>query len=86
MNIKTKINVAWLVLNWTGLVSYIAKSVKGNSLGSIISRFALNCTVFLIWLERIEKIPEEVLVMNIFNMARFRVLSLKNLKRHSNDS
>ncbi|CAL5422176.1 unnamed protein product [Camellia sinensis] len=92
MNIKSKINVAWPVLHWSGLVSYIAKSVKGNSLGSIIPRLALNCTVYLIWLDRNnrvftkQKIPEEVLVLNIVNMVRFRVLSLKILKRNSNDS
>lgn len=89
--IQSKINVVWPIVDWPALLCHIATSVKGKSLGSIISRLAFTCTVYHIWLERNNrvftkaKIPEEIIGLNMFNMVRFRVMSIKNLKRKSND-
>ncbi|XP_028063083.1 uncharacterized protein LOC114266401 [Camellia sinensis] len=86
LNVKDKLNVAWPVIQWPDLVSHISKTVKGMSLGSIISRLGFTCSVYLIWLERnnriftTEKIPEEVVTLNIFNMIRFKGISDSILK------
>ncbi|CAL5333388.1 unnamed protein product [Camellia sinensis] len=88
---KEKIDVNWLALNWLDLFPYIAVNVRGKSLGSIISRLVFTCSVYRIWLERNnrvftkERVPEDIVVVNIVNMIKFRVLSLKNLKRNSKD-
>ncbi|XP_028099520.1 uncharacterized protein LOC114299050 [Camellia sinensis] len=65
---------------------------KGNSVGAIISRLGFTCTVYQLWLARNNKIfnndayPEDVVIKRIMDMIRFRMLSITNLKNHSNDS
>ncbi|XP_028126047.1 phosphoinositide phospholipase C 2-like [Camellia sinensis] len=91
LSMKEKIDVNWLALNWFDLVPYIAMNVRGKSLRSIISRLVFTCSVYRIWLERNnrvftkERVPEDIVVVNIVDMIKFRVLSLKNLKRNSKD-
>lgn len=90
--LQSRITVSWPCLEWPELVNHISKLVKGNSVGAIISRLGLTCTVYQLWLARNNKIfnndayPEAVVVKRIVDMIRFRMLSITNLKNHSNDS
>ena len=62
------INVSWPRLLWPELVDHVSKTVKGNSVGAIISKLAFTCTIYQIWLARNNRIfnkdmyPEEVVI------------------------
>ncbi|XP_028084501.1 uncharacterized protein LOC114285637 [Camellia sinensis] len=79
--IKGKINVDWPSLLWDDLIQLIAKSVKGNSLGTIITKLAFTCTVYQLWVARNNRVfskdmvPEEVVIKRIVDMVRFRVMA-----------
>ncbi|KAL7234527.1 hypothetical protein ACSBR1_018023 [Camellia fascicularis] len=54
--IKEKINVDWPSIQWNDLIQLIAKSVKGKSLGAIITKLAFTCTVYQLWISRNNRI------------------------------
>ncbi|XP_028105731.1 uncharacterized protein LOC114304778, partial [Camellia sinensis] len=74
--IKGKINVDRPSLLWDDLVQ--AKSVKGNSLGTIITKLAFTCTAYQLWVARNNRVfskdivPEGVVIKCIVDMVRFR--------------
>ncbi|XP_028092536.1 uncharacterized protein LOC114292711 [Camellia sinensis] len=90
--IKGHINVSWPSIPWDDLVQLIAQSVKGKSLGAIITKLAFTCTVYQLWIARNnrvfnkEMVPEEVVIKGIVDMVRFRVMHITNLKSHQTDS
>ncbi|KAL7179502.1 hypothetical protein ACSBR1_042823 [Camellia fascicularis] len=73
------------------LVQLIAKSVKGKSLGTIITKLAFTCTVYQLWIARNNRVfskdmvPEEVVIKCIVDLVRFRVMHITNLKPHQTD-
>lgn len=83
------INESWPSLLWPELVEHISKAVKGNSMGTIISKLVFTCTIYQLWLARNNRIfnnemyPEEVVIKRIVDMIRYRMISLSNLKVHS---
>lgn len=89
--IKGKINVDWPNIHWDDLIQLIAKSVKGKSLGTIITKLAFTCTVYQLWIARNNRVfskdvvPEEVVIKCIVDMVRFRVMHITNLKSHQSD-
>ncbi|KAL7204695.1 hypothetical protein ACSBR2_017740 [Camellia fascicularis] len=89
--IKGKINVDWPSIQWNDLIHLIAKSMKGKSLGTIITKLAFTCTVYQLWIARNNRVfskdmvPEEVVIKCIVDMVRFRVMHITNLKSHHTD-
>ncbi|KAL7197294.1 hypothetical protein ACSBR2_019889 [Camellia fascicularis] len=64
--IKGKINVDWPSIQWNDLIRLIAKSVKGKSLGAVITKLAFTCTMYQLWIVRNNRVfskdmvPEEM--------------------------
>lgn len=89
--IKGKINVDWPSTQWNDLIQIIAKSVKGKSLGAIISKLAFACTVYQLWIARNNRVfrkdmlLEEVVIKCIVDMVRFRVMHITNLNPYHTD-
>ncbi|KAL7197309.1 hypothetical protein ACSBR2_019905 [Camellia fascicularis] len=50
--IKGKMNVDWPSIPWNDLVQLIANSVRGKSLGTIITKLAFTYTVYQVWIAR----------------------------------
>ncbi|XP_028120128.1 uncharacterized protein LOC114317571 [Camellia sinensis] len=75
--IKGRINVHWPSIPWDDLVQLIAQSVKGKSLGAIITKLAFTCTVYQLWIARNNRVfskdmvPEEVVIKGIVDMVRY---------------
>ncbi|KAL7258297.1 hypothetical protein ACSBR1_004425 [Camellia fascicularis] len=65
--------------------------MKGNSLGTIITKLAFTCTVYQLWVARNNRVfskdmvPEEVVIKCIVDMVRFRVMHITNLKTNHTD-
>ncbi|KAI7996666.1 hypothetical protein LOK49_LG10G01365, partial [Camellia lanceoleosa] len=92
LDAKGKINVDWPSLPWHDLVQLIANSVRGKSLGTIITKLAFTCTVYQLWIARNNRVfskdvvPEVVVIRSIVDMVRFRVMHITNLTSHYTDS
>ncbi|XP_028126048.1 uncharacterized protein LOC114322825 [Camellia sinensis] len=89
--IKGKMNIDWPSIPWGDLVQIIATSVKGKSLGTIITKLAFTFTVYQLWIARNNRVfgkdmvPEEVVIKHIVDMVRFRVMQIRNLNSQHTD-
>lgn len=89
--IKTKCNVNWPDLKWPHIIPFATNETKRKSLRSTIIKLAMLCSVYLIWIERNNRIfnqelkPEEVIVKSIVQMVRGRLLSITSLPRSAGD-
>ncbi|XP_028125748.1 uncharacterized protein LOC114322601 [Camellia sinensis] len=89
--IEVACNIKWPVLGWPDSVTFASKETKGNSLRVNIISNAFLCSVYMIWIERNNRIfnkelkPEEVVIKSVIHMVRDRMLSLKNIPRSNGD-
>ena len=67
--IEAACNIKWPVLGWPESVTFASKETKGNSLRVNIISNAFLCSVYMIWIERNNRIinkelkPEEVVIL-----------------------
>lgn len=86
-----KCNVDWPHNHWPNIISDLAASLSSKSLAVLIKKLVLASAVYCIWRERNsrvfrkEKLPEEVIIEKITNLVRFRLLSMKDIKRSPSD-
>ncbi|XP_028063697.1 uncharacterized protein LOC114266935 [Camellia sinensis] len=83
---------AWPEFQWPGIIPFATRETKRRSLRSIIIKLSLLCSVYIIWLERNNRIfnkefkPEEVVVKIIVQLIRGRLLSITNVPRNAGDN
>ncbi|XP_028063905.1 uncharacterized protein LOC114267115 [Camellia sinensis] len=61
--IKGTINVDWPSIHWNDLIQLIDKSVRGKSLGNIITKLAFTCTVYQLWIARNNRVFSKDMVL-----------------------
>ncbi|XP_028119111.1 uncharacterized protein LOC114316615 [Camellia sinensis] len=89
--IEVACNIKWPVLGWPESVTFVSKETKGNSLRVNIISNAFLCSVYMIWIDRNNRIfntelkPDEVVIKIVIQMVRNRMLSLKNIPRSNGD-
>ena len=89
--IEAACNIKWPVLGWPESVIFASKETRGYSLRANIISNAFLCSVYMIWIERNNRIfnkelkPEEVGIKSVIQMVRNRMLSLKNIPRSNGD-
>lgn len=90
-SILSKLDVSWPIVEWPDITKHMALSVRGKSIKAIIIKLAFTCTVYHVWIARNNRVfrkdnvPEEIVLKSIVDMIRFRVMSMTNLARHTND-
>ncbi|XP_028125413.1 uncharacterized protein LOC114322337 [Camellia sinensis] len=90
--IKAKCNVQWPDFQWPDIIPFATRETKRRSLRSIIIKLSLLCSVYIIWLERNNRIfnkefkPEEVVVKIIVQLIRGILLSITNVPRNAGDN
>ena len=64
-------------------MEFCTEELRGKKLGCIVKKLAFTVTVYTIWRERNNRVlrkeykPKEVIVQDIINMIRGRVLSIR---------
>ncbi|XP_028097184.1 uncharacterized protein LOC114297036 [Camellia sinensis] len=82
----------WPDFQWPGIIPFATRETKRRSLRSIIIKLSLLCSVYIIWLERNNRIfnkefkPEEMVVKIIVQLIRGRLLSITNVPRNAGDN
>ena len=90
--IKNKCCVNWGDRTWNEWIVFCSNELKGKSLGCYTRKLAFTVTVYSIWRERNNRIfckelkPEEVVIKDINNLVRDRLLSLRNLEKYKEDN
>ena len=89
--LKNKCNVSWGDRPWNEWVVLCSKELKRKNLGNYIKKLCFNVSVYSLWNERNGRIfrkefkPEEIVIQEITNLVRNRIVSMKNIKRSNED-
>ncbi|KAL7218647.1 hypothetical protein ACSBR2_011834 [Camellia fascicularis] len=79
-------NLIVLYLDWTNLVDWLTRNIKGKSLAATISKLVFTCSVYCIWTERNCRIfkgltsTEVAVQAKIRSLVRNRILSISSFK------
>ena len=90
-SIRNKCCVNWADRTWDEWVELCAKELRGKKLGTYVKKLAFSASVYSIWRERNNRVfrkeskPEEVIVHEIVNLVRCRLMSMKRIKTNNDD-